>query len=289
MRRSWHTIGLAIIHAVALFLILILLGVRPGYAHANQPPLILAVHPYLPATEIVTRFTPLSQYLSQALGRPVQVRVGIDYAEHITAIGEDRVDIAYMGPAPYVKLVTLYGKKPLLARQQINNQPHLRGVIIVRRDSPLIKLTDLKGKRFAYGDVESTMSHIVPRHMMQRAGVPENALAGHAFLGSHSNVVLAVLSGDYDAGAVKEEVFQAHAAKGLRVLAESLPVADHNFVASSRLLPAMVDKLRRSLWQMKDSAKGRTAMNAIHPNMNALVPALDSNYDSLRAIIADTP
>ncbi len=279
-------VGIRLVIAVTAFWLA--LGPPAPVRAAAPEPLILAVHPYLPTSEIITRFTPLADTLAHAVGRPVKLRIGSNYAEHINAIGEDRVDIAYLGPVSYVKLVDRYGKKPLLARQEVGGQPYLRGVIIVHRDSPLKTLAGLKGKRFAYGDPDSTMSHVIPQRMLQRAGVPDSALSHRAFLGSHHNVVLAVLSGDYDAGAVKEEVFQAQASKGLRALASTPPVADHSLVASSKLPAALTETLRRSLWQLKESPEGRSILNALHSNMTALVPAQDSDYDSLRAAIGDT-
>lgn len=252
---------------------------------ATPQPLVLAVHPYLPAAEIATRFSALADYLARASGRPVQARVGRNYAEHIDAIGTDSVDIAYMGPVPYVKLVSRYGKKPLLARQQVNSQRYLRGVMIVRQDSPIRTLADLKGKRFAFGDPDSTMSHVLPLYLLQKAGVPQRALAHHEFLGAHKNVALAVLAGDYDAGAVKQEVFQEFSSQGLRALAELPPVSDHLFVASAKLPASLVAVLRHALLRLKDTPEGKKIMSSIHPHMTALAPALDSDYDNLRVIL----
>src|SRR3989344_9467952 len=95
-----------------------LLTLSPNTFSGNVPakePLILAVHPYLPVKEIVTRFTPLADYLGNEIGRPVSVRVGSDYQEHIVYVGKDEADIAFMGPAPYVTMLANYGKKPILA------------------------------------------------------------------------------------------------------------------------------------------------------------------------------
>ena len=215
-------------------------------AHAAPTQLILAVHPYLPVAEINTRFSPLAHYLEQETQRPVVIRVGRNYAEHIHSIGSDRVDIAYMGPVPYVKTVQQYGKKPLLARQEIKGQPFLRGVIFVRQESPIQTLAALKGRRFAFGDPDSTMSHVVPLRMLEMAGVPEISLGHFDFLGAHKNVALAVLIGDYDAGAVKQEVFDEMAHKGLRALAVSPAVPDHLFIASTKLEPALQETLRNA-------------------------------------------
>lgn len=254
-------------------------------ANAAPAPLILAVHPYLPVAEINTRFSPLAHYLEQETARPVVIRVGRNYAEHIHSIGSDKVDIAYMGPVPYVKVVHQYGKKPILARQEIGGQPYLRGVIFVRQDSPVQTLAALKGMRFAFGDPDSTMSHVVPLRMLETAGVPEASLGHSDFLGAHKNVALAVLAGDYDAGAVKQEVFDEMSSKGLRSLAISPPVPDHVFITSAKLSPNLQNILRNALLKLKDSAEGKKIMAAIHPGMSALVPANDADYDTLRALM----
>lgn len=256
----------------------------PAALQAREP-LIVAVHPYLPANELTQRFSPLADYLSRELGRPVVVRIGADYWEHIEYIGKDQVDLAFMGPASYVKMVEKYGEKPILARIEINGQPQFRGRIIVREDSPLKMLSDLKGRSFAFGDAGSTMSYQVPRYMLWKAGITLNDLFDHRFLGSHNNVALAVLAGDFDAGAVKEEVFLSFESRGLRALAATPALSEHLFVASNALPANTVQAMRAALYRLKDIPQGSLIMNAIKKDMSAMVPAADSDYDSLRDIL----
>ena len=270
---------------VAFFLLLTLsLNTFSGIAEAEEP-LTLAVHPYLPVKEIVTRFTPLADYLGKEIGRPVSVRVGRDYDEHIVHVGKDRADIAFMGPASYVTMVAKYGKKPLLARLETDGNPLFRGYFIVRQDSPLKSLADLKGKRMAFGDRDSTMSHLVPQYMLEKAGVPLDKLAEYKFLGSHNNVVLAVLSGDFDAGAVKDEVFDKYAKQGLRALVDTPYYSDHVFVTRSTLAPGTIQALRSAMLRLKDTPGGREILEAIKPHTTALVPAVDTDYDNLRQVL----
>ncbi len=257
----------------------------PTVAATATTPLILAVHPYLPAAEIQKRFAPLAEYLSRTLGQPVTVRVGQNYDKHIDAIGKDLVDIAFIGPAPYVKMLNKYGSKPLLARFETKGSPNLYGVIFTRRESPLQILKDLRGKRFAFGDPESTMSHIVPRALLIDAGVPVSALQEFKFLGSHHNVALAVLAGDFDAGAVKREVFDEFEAKGLRALTVTPATPDHLFITRSTLPAAEVQKLRAALLGLKDQPDGKEIMVALHKGLTALIPVQESDYEQLRAIV----
>lgn len=262
------------------------LALAAGTVQAGDKPLILAVHPYLPAAEIQTRFTPLANHLATAVGRPVSVRVGGNYEEHIEAIGNDQVDIAFLGPVPFVSTTKRFGAKPLLAGFEVGGQPHLYGVIVTRKDSPLQSLQELADKRFAFGDAESTMSHIVPRYMLMEAGIPKGLPATHKFLGAHKNVALAVLAGDYDAGAMKKEVFDEFEPQGLRALAVSPGVPDHLFVTRADLEPAEVQRLRDAMQQVKDSPQAARILNSLHKGLTALVPVESAAYDELRKIVA---
>jgi phosphonate transport system substrate-binding protein len=270
------------------FVLLLTLGFaawRAEAAPAEPPPLVLAVHPYLPSNEIQQRFAPLADYLGTLMERRIVVRTGRDYEEHVSAIGSNSVDIAFMGPSSYVLMVARYGSKPLLARFEVAGQPFLSGVIIVRADSPLRTLTDLKARRFAFGDRDSTMSSLVPQYMLQEAGVSLAALGAYDYLGGHKNVALGVLSGDYDAGAVKREVFDELASRGLRVLANMPTVSEHLFVTRSDLPPAQVEVLRRGLLALKSRPEGLAIMREIHKGITGMVPVVDADYQSLRAMM----
>jgi phosphonate transport system substrate-binding protein len=247
---------------------------------------VLGVHPYKAPGKLIEAFTPLARQLSEELGTPVEISIAADYQQHIDAIGRDQIDIAYLGPASYVKLVEQYGKKPLLARQALRGIPTFHGKIIVRQDSPLHSLADLKGKAFAFGDPASTMSHLVPRYMLWEAGIDVENLSKHAFLGSHDNVALAVLAGDYDAGAVKEAVFHKYRSRGLRALATSPALSDHLFVASNRLSPHEVARIRQVLLNLGATADGIKVMYKIKRGITAMLSVSDEDYQNLRTMLS---
>ena len=104
-----------------------------GISFAGEP-LVFSVHPYLPSAELFKRFLPLLDYLNTETGQTITLNISSTYEEHIEAIGSGQSNIAYMGPASYVELVNRYGRKPLLARLEVNGSPTFRGVIIVRKE-----------------------------------------------------------------------------------------------------------------------------------------------------------
>jgi phosphonate transport system substrate-binding protein len=260
---------------------------RPFAAAPASAPLTLCVHPYLSATELNKRFTPLAEYLGRQLGRPVQLEIGSSYDAHLHKIANGIVDIAFMGPSSYVKLTDQYGKRPLLAAFQTKEGKFFHGHIMVRKDSPITSLSQLKGKRFVFGDRASTMSHFVPRHMLLKAGIDVKQFSEVSYLPNHENIALGILAGTFDAGAVKEEVFLQYEPRGLRSLARSGPISDHVFIARADLPDRTVQALRKALLQLSNSDEGRRILSSLRNDVIALVPSDDHDFDGLRAIMND--
>ncbi len=271
---------------IATALVLVATSLRGLSAQPPATPgLVLAVHPYLTKSDIVRRFTPLADYLGQALGQPVTVRVGGTYAEHVFAIGHDEVDLAFMGPAAYITMLEQFGSKPILARFEVNHRTEMHGVIAVRTDSPLHAVTELRGRRVAFGDPDSTLSYYLQAWVLMKAGVPLSALGGYRFVGSHPNVALAVLAGDYDAGALLSDVYDEYAPQGLRILAETPPAPERLFVARSNLSPETIARLRSALLGMHESPAGRSVMTRLQPSLTRFVAGTEADYQDLRTMI----
>lgn len=263
-------------------LLLVNLLLFPANQTLATESLILSIHPYQSATKLLQAYTPLAEYLGNELGVPVQIQIAPDYAVHVQRIGKNEVDLAYMGPASYVELVNKYGNKPIIARQYINGNPTFQGKFIARKDSAINSIADLNGKRFAFGDKGSTMSHLVPQYMLIEANIQ---LKTAKFLGSHDNVALGVLTGDYDAGAVKEAVFYKYSARGLKAIATTPALSEHLFVARSNMDKTLYKKLCKAFYILKDKPNGKSIMNGIKSGITSFGSATDEDYDNLRNIL----
>ena len=270
-------------------LVILFLASPPCQSASAEDSLILAVHPFLSNEELEKKFTPIADYLGSKTGKKIIVRVGSSYEEHIQYIGLDKVDVAYMGPASYVRMVNKFGNKPLLAKLEVNGQSYFQGNIIARKDSGIKTMDDLlKGKRIAFGDPNSTMSYIVPHYMLHKAGVFAEHSTEHQFLLSHDNVALAVLSGDFDAGAVKPAVFRKYEEKGLRTIAVTPRISEHLFVVRKNLPVGQFNILRNAMLSMHKSNEGLAALHAIKKSITGLVEAKSSDYDNLRKILLES-
>jgi phosphonate transport system substrate-binding protein len=265
-------------------LLVLLLSLWAGLPMAAER-LILGVQPSLERSELLRRFAPLAHYLGARVGRLIEVRVAQDYEQHIEDVGSDRLDIAFLGPAPYVLMRDRYGAKPLLARLEVDGRPELQGHIVVRNDSQLYTLEDLRDHGFAFGDPRSTMSSLVPRYMLLKAGIRERDFGFVLRLPGHQDVALAVLSGDVDAGAVRQDVLEAFRHQGLRSVAQSLPISEHLFVTRADLDPLLVGQLRQALLEMGQVPDAQPALLALQQRVTGMAPVQDADYTSMREVL----
>ena len=252
---------------------------------SSNESLTLGVHPYKSVKKLQDYYFPLTHLLSKELNVKVNLNIAKDYQTHIDLIGNDKIDIAYMGPASYVALVNKYGKKRLLARQIIKGKPTFKGNIIIRKGSKMRHISELKNKNFAFGDPNSTMSHLVPRYMLEQNGVTKETLKNMSFLGSHDNVAIAVLSGEFDAGAVKEAVFHKYKAKGIKSLAATPELSEHLFIVSNKVSDETVDKIRNIFLNLENHNEGKAVLKGIKKSMTGMGTVVDKDYDNLREIL----
>ncbi len=250
-----------------------------------QDVLTLGVHPLHSVSIIQEKFSPLAEYLSRELGQKVQLRIGTSYQEHIDAVGRDQLDIAYMGPVGYVQMRALYGPKKLIAVQEVDGKPTSMGIIFTRRECPCESLDELKTGEFAFVDSHSTMGFMLPAYVLLRENPEIITAQRYRFLKTHEDVALGVLAGDFIAGSVKEDVFHTYREKGLKKLAETPPVAEHLFVASSHLSARISAEIQAAFLKLNDSERGLEIMRAIKPTISGFAAVDDSAYDSLRTIL----
>jgi len=91
--------------------------------------------------------------------------------------------------------------------------------------------------------------------------------------------------GDFDAGAVKEEVFYEYKSRGLIDIEWTQEISEHLFVTKSSLPYVTINKIRDALLSLKDSPDAPRILSSIKMDVTALVPVEDKNYNNLRVIL----
>jgi phosphonate transport system substrate-binding protein len=188
----------------------LLLSLTPALA---AEPLRVGMIPDAGATQVsVEAKVPLQKYLEQQLGMPVKLIIPTSYNATVEGIGNGSLDVAYFGGLTYVKAHALYGAIPLVQRD-VDRQFH--SLLITRKSTGIDSLTDLKGKTFCFGDINSTSGHLFPYLSMKGVGIlPDSDLKSYRYTGSHAATAQAVAAGACDAGSLDETVYKSMIADG---------------------------------------------------------------------------
>lgn len=240
--------------------------------------------PTTAADKMLRESGPLEAYLAQATGAKVELTIPLNYAAVVEAFGAGKVDIAYFGGFTYVQAHKRFDAQPLVQRDR---DQAFHSLFVTRAGSPIHSLADLKGKRFAFGDVNSTSGHLMPAYFMRQQGVDPGVIAGALYTGGHDATALAVANGKADAGAIDEAVYARLVKDGkldaaaLEVFYTTPPFFDYVWAARKALDPALADAFRRAMLALD-------AGNPQHkPVLDLLqatryVPADDASYGPLR-------
>ena len=169
-------------------------------------------------------YLPFLHYLEQNVGNSFSLRFTEKYEDTVENLGKGITQFAALGPVNCVIAKKRYGAGCLVMGLNSDGKPEYRSVIFTRRDSPLHSLKDLKGKTFAFGDRFSTQGHVIPRKMLEDVGITMEDLRAYVFTNSHANTARAVLNGEYDAGAIQDNLAKRLINEGkIKILATSKP------------------------------------------------------------------
>lgn len=248
---------------------------------AQARELTFGVHPFLSAVELQKRFAPLLEYIHSRIGMPIKLHISTSYVDLVEKCAAEQIDFAFMGPSLYVEASRSNPHLHLLGVVR-GRFPGLRGVMVVRKDSKLQHLAELKHKRVAFTSPDSTMGFQVPAHLLVQEGVCLRDLETFSFVGNHHNVAYAVLAGRFDAGALKYEVYEAMQKQGLRILQPLPDVIDHPFIATPRLEARLVSKVEDILQDMHHNENGRKILKNLRPDLIKIVPIEDGDFSTMR-------
>ncbi len=219
---------------------------------SSGKPLRVVLIPADGGTEDGTRkdFQPIFSAISQSTGLNFDIKVGQSYSAVVEAMCSGAADIAWYGPASYLQAKGR-GCAELLALAVRNGESVYYSGIFARIEANVNSIRDLKGKKIALGDINSTSSFNVPVAMMLSSGFDPARDAGVINMaGTHANVLKALAEGLVDAGGASFDSFEkAVNAKAIdpskiKVLAKSAPIPYPPLAVHPAVSSAVKAKLR---------------------------------------------
>ncbi len=183
-------------------------------------------------------------YLSQKMGTKVVI-VPMKFEAIEPAVAGGKVDFVLANSAFYVGLEKKFGVTPvatLINSRKGNALSKFGGVVLVKANSPIQTLADIKGKKFMVVKKSSFGGAQMAWRLLIDNGInPETDCAEFMFGNKHDNVVLAVKNGSCDAGSVRSDTMERMTDEGTINMADFRIINkiddDFPFVHSTRLYP----------------------------------------------------
>ena len=207
MKTLKTLIGLAVVLPVLTF------AASPSMAAEK---LRFGLLPAEDAVEMVRQFQGIADHVSKAVGMENEIFVSQSYNALIEAMEAGKIDVAYLGGGTYVAAYQKgFGVTPMVV-SKMNGRTYYKSCIIVKADSGMQTLSDLKGKTFAFVSPTSTSGGVGPRYYLGKNGIqPERDFEKLIYAGKHDSVFLAVKNGKVDAGATADAYFSRWKERGI--------------------------------------------------------------------------
>lgn len=154
---------------------------------------------------------PFADYLSEKLGMDVNVTLATDYSTIVEAMASGKVDLGIMPPAAYVQARNLDAAEAILSSQLVKYDEDteepiegeytstFKGEVLVKADSDMESLEDLKGKKIATLSPNSASGYIYPVAEMKDLGIDPLTDCTLTTVNDIPSEMTAVLNGQQDA------------------------------------------------------------------------------------------
>jgi phosphonate transport system substrate-binding protein len=232
----------------------------------------------------------LVEHLRAETGLPLRQVFPATFDEHLKMVIRGEIDISFTNPFVYIQMAD-YGVRAFARVVEDSSGADFRGQLITRVDNTEINaIEDLRGKRWLAVDPISAGGYffalgLFADHGLQPADFGEVAFAAGS--GKQEQVVLAVYSGAYDVGSIREGTLPLLADKvdlsRIRVLAETQPYPGWLYAAGRGLAPEVTAKIAAALLSL-DSDNPDQAAILEAAGFKAIIPAADADYDPIREL-----
>ena len=234
--------------------------------------------------EDARQYLPFLRYLEDATGYRFDLRFTPKNVKIVDDLGQGVVQFAAIGAGSYIEARARYGVVPLARGLNIHGKAEYRSVIFTHPQSPVKKIQDLRGKRFAFGSITSTQGHVIPRIILAESGLTLDDLSAYEYAGSHRNCANVVVAGGFDAGGMQDIMGKNMEAAGLiRIIKTSNYYPSSGIVANKEVPAEKLAKVKQALLDFDPKLHSVDLYHWERTEMaSGFCEARDEDYEELR-------
>jgi phosphonate transport system substrate-binding protein len=186
-----------------------------------------------------------------------------------------RYDFVYLNPYHLLKANKSQGYVPA-----VRDKDDLRGILVVRKDSPLEKVRELNGKVVAFPSPNALGASLLLRADLS---IIFGLRISPIYVNSHDSVYLHVVKRLADAGGGVEKTLKRQEIEvqdALRILYTTRDIPSHPIAVNPRVPKADSDKFVKALLELPATAEGQVLLSKIP--MNSPAPTSMNDYAMMK-------
>ena len=244
----------------ALFVVLILQ--LSAFSVLAGDGLRIGVFPRHNYAETIHMFLPVARYLSRNLGEEVKISSAKSFREFWSNVKKRKYDIIHLNQYQYLQANKKFGYNIILKNEEFGKST-LRSIIVVRKDSSIKNIADLKNKKIIFGGNKTAMmSYLIPSKMLAEA----NLTAGQykkAFARNPPNALMAVVLKQADACGVGDAVLKLGKIQqrldedDIKIIATSAPVPHLAWAVASSMSDNKARAIQKILLELNKDEAGK--------------------------------
>lgn len=197
----------------------------------SHPSMTLGVVPQFPAVETQRRWLPVTESIGRACSVQIRMEFSADIPEFESKFLDGKFDLAYVNPYHAVMAHKAQGYIPLVR----DGEKPLKGVIVVQKDSPVKRLSELSGSTIAFPAPNAFGASLYIRALLERE---HQVRFTPDYVKTHGNAYRHVVKGEAAAAGGVMATFNAERPEireQLRVLYETPGAAPHPLMSHPRV------------------------------------------------------
>jgi phosphonate transport system substrate-binding protein len=217
------------------------------------------VVPQLTAAKIYTTWSPLLQRVGQDAGLCFELRVSATIPEFEQKLLKGEPEFVFLNPYHAVLANQKKKYQPLLA----DSQDLLTGILVVRADSPIKSLDELKGQNITFPAPNAFAASLLIRAELAKKKIDINPV----FVKTHSNVYRSVIGKDAIAGGGVNNTLDNEAPEvrqQLRVLYETPAYTPHPIATHPSVPAAVRERFLKAMLKLTQDDEGRKLLDGIN-------------------------
>ncbi|BCO31916.1 hypothetical protein TspCOW1_20190 [Thiohalobacter sp. COW1] len=261
-------------------------GYEPDYGsepEAVRPEYLFGVHPQRNPAKLHAVFGPLVEYLN---ARIPEVHFVFEASRHYDSFDEKIAarHFAFLLPNPYETLLAIDQGYRVFAK--MGRDTDLRGLILVRRDSDIREVADLRGRAVSFPAPTALAATMLPQYFLYNRGLDPHRDIEVRYVGSMESSLLNIQRGNVAAGTVYPPAWRMFLkerpdlADDLMILWETEFLPDNSVMARDDVPPELVARVAQALLAMQEEPAGREVLASMDtPRFEA---ADNATYDPVR-------